>query len=58
MAIIGVDALIKELGSNDSLSVDNSSDLMEFLTPQKGGVAIYNLVDSINRDRDIKKNLY
>lgn len=55
MAIIGVDALIKELGSNDSLSVDNSSDLMEFLTPQKGGVAIYNLVDSINRDRDIKK---
>ena len=28
MAIIGVDALIKELGSNDSLSVNNASDLM------------------------------
>lgn len=54
MAIIGVDVLMKKFGGKEHFSVDNSSDLMESLIPLKGGVAMYNLVDSINQDRDIK----
>ena len=54
MAIIGVDVLMKKFGGKEHFSVDNSSDLMESLIPLKGGVAMYDLVDSINQDRDIK----
>ena len=49
---------MKELDGNASVSVDNSSDFTELLAPQKGRVAMYDLVDSINQDRDIKKHLY
>lgn len=54
MAIIGVDALIKELGSNDSLSINNASDLMELLIPLKSREAMPSLVRSINQRENIK----
>lgn len=54
MAIIGVDALIKELGSNNSLSINNASDLMELLLPLKAGEVMPNLVSSINQRENIE----
>lgn len=54
MAIIGVDALIKELGSNNSLSINNASDLMELLLPLKAGEAMSNLVSSMNQRENIE----